>query len=60
MIWVILKNGALEEIRTPDLSLRRGSLYPAELPRHAGYGNISLGVIQSIFKSAALLLESER
>ena len=24
-------NGALERIRTPDLSLRRGAIYPADL-----------------------------
>ncbi len=27
-------NGALEGIRTPDLPLRRGTLYPAELRAH--------------------------
>ncbi len=30
----IMKNGALEKIRTSDLPLRRRLLYPAELRRH--------------------------
>lgn len=30
-------DGALEEIRTPDLSLRRGPRYPTVPPRHIEY-----------------------
>ena len=28
------ENGALGRIRTPDLTVRSGALYPTELPRH--------------------------
>jgi hypothetical protein len=38
-----LKNGAPGEIRTPDLLLRRQSLYPSELRAHTGGFSLHAG-----------------